>query len=283
MNVNYPPEYWEIGTMSDFLEAVSPSCLEECKRAGIKCLELFMVGSTINTSAETIIKKYSEDFKIIQNSGLGLWSVHLPFGTAWDISAQNEDKRRHIVEKHFQLIEYAARWGAGNATIHASWEPVKANERSQRFVCAEKSIKAIAQKALECNMRLAVECLPRTCLGNSSGELLQLTACENAFICLDCNHLFSETHRDFIRNAGHKISTLHVSDYDGIDEKHWIPGKGIINWKEVVEELVKVRYKGPFLFEVNRKYKDEICTVYDLADFWKHLCTCLKGYGKNDG
>jgi sugar phosphate isomerase/epimerase len=42
---------------------------------------------------------------------------------------------------------------------------------------------------------------------------------------------------------------LHISDYDGVDERHWLPGQGIINWSEVVESLVSIDYGGPFMFE----------------------------------
>ncbi len=266
------PENWEIGIMSDFLKEVSAASLQECKRAGIDCIELFLAGSWTDTSAAGIVKKYAEAAENIKKSGLALWSVHLPFGTAWDISAKDEDIRAEIVKKHFYLIEQAARWGAKIATIHASWEPIKAHERPERIMCAKESVRAIAQKARECNMRLAVECLPRTCLGNNSEELLQLTLCENAFVCMDSNHLFYETHQSFIRKAGHKIITLHISDNDGVDERHWVPGEGVVNWNEVVHELVEARYEGPFLFEVDRKYKNKIHSVNDLMRFWNHFC-----------
>jgi len=266
------PRNWKVGVMSDFLKEVSAASLRECKMAGIKCIELFLAGSWIDTSAESIVKKYSKDVENIKKSALDMWSVHLPFGIAWDISAQDEGIRGDIVKKHFYLIEQAARWGAKIATIHASWEPIKALERPERMLYAKESIRAIAQKARECNMRLAVECLPRTCLGKNSEELLQLTMCENAFICMDSNHLFCETHQSFIRKAGHKIITLHISDNDGLDERHWIPGKGIINWREVVHELVEAGYEGPFLFEVDRKYKSKNYSVNDLMSFWNHFC-----------
>ena len=40
--------------------------------------------------------------------------------------------------------------------------------------------------------------------------------------------------------------TLHVSDFDGVDERHWMPGKGIVDWNDVIAALVEVGYEGPF-------------------------------------
>ncbi|MFC1559117.1 TIM barrel protein, partial [Gemmatimonadota bacterium] len=69
--------------------------------------------------------------------------------------------------------------------------------------------------------------------------------------CCDTNHLLQETTEEFIRTVGGEISTLHVAEYDGIDERHWLPGheKGVINWNEVIDSLVKSGYPGPFMFE----------------------------------
>ena len=46
------------------------------------------------------------------------------------------------------------------------------------------------------------------------------------------------------------VVTTHLSDYDGVDERHWLPGKGIVPWKTVVETLMENGYRGPFLFEL---------------------------------
>ena len=69
-------------------------------------------------------------------------------------------------------------------------------------------------------------------------------------VCCDTNHLLSENLPDFIRRIGNKIVTLHVSDYDGIDEKHWLPGEGILDWQEVLTALSEIGYNGPWLYEM---------------------------------
>lgn len=269
------PKAWEIGTMTDFLKDVSAESLKACRAAGIQCVELFFDGRGAN-SAEEVIEKHSMDAFYIRKSGLKLWSVHLPFGTKWDVSTKNDQLRENAVKKMCTLVEQASRWEAQIAVIHASWEPVKESERAERMLNAENSLKLIAKKAKECNMRLAVECLPRTCLGNCSTELLKLIKHENTFVCMDTNHLLREAQSDFISKLGDKIITLHVSDYDGVDERHWLPGKGIINWKEVIAELNNVGYKGPFMFEVNRTFKKEVYEAKDLVDSWNKIVENLK-------
>ena len=104
------------------------------------------------------------------------------------------------------------------------------------------------------NGQLALECLPRTCLANTADELLQIVNAvgNDLGACFDSNHLLKEKPEEFVAKVGGKITTVHISDFDGLDEKHWLPGTGIINWTEVVTELVKSGYNGPFMFEASK-------------------------------
>lgn len=76
---------------------------------------------------------------------------------------------------------------------------------------------------------------------------------KNAVICLDVNHLLIESHKDFIEKVDPYIITTHLSDYDGIDERHWLVGEGCIDWVELIGLLRQQEYLGRFLFELNEK------------------------------
>jgi sugar phosphate isomerase/epimerase len=101
---------------------------------------------------------------------------------------------------------------------------------------------------------VAIELLPRTCLGNTVeelGELIRRLGDETFGVCLDVNHLMDRYGElpDEIRKLGPRLITTHLSDYDGVDEKHWLPGRGVIDWKAVKEALGEIGYKGPFNYE----------------------------------
>ena len=134
--------------------------------------------------------------------------------------------------------------------IHASFEPVPEDERAQRLESCSESLIILSQEAERYGAQLAVECLPRTCLGNTAEEILMLIdGISGIGICCDVNHLLTETPEEFITKTGSQVTTLHISDYDGVDERHWLPGEGIINWSNVIESLVSTGYSGPFMFE----------------------------------
>ena len=72
-------------------------------------------------------------------------------------------------------------------------------------------------------------------------------------VCFDTNHLLRETHGNFVKAVGEKIVTTHVSDYDFIDEKHWLPGEGKVDWPTLTQLLKNAGYGGVWLYEVGFK------------------------------
>jgi len=139
--------------------------------------------------------------------------------------------------------------------IHPSSEPISNDERPIRLENCISSLIILTEEVKKYNAQLVVEDLPRTCLGNCSEEILTIVkAVGNGLgVCFDSNHLLKETPENFAENVGNLITSVHISDYDGIDERHWLPGEGIINWNNVISTLAKNGYKGPFMYETSRR------------------------------
>ena len=77
-------------------------------------------------------------------------------------------------------------------------------------------------------------------------------------MCFDVNHLLIESHKEFLRVAGHLVATLHISDYDFVNERHWLPGEGKIDWVALADGLDAIGYTDAFTYELgfrgNPKY-----------------------------
>ena len=90
---------------------------------------------------------------------------------------------------------------------------------------------------------------------------------ERLRICFDTNHITADKPENVIRELKNKIVTLHVSDFDFVDEKHWIPGDGEINWSEVVKALKDIKYNGVWMYEVGFQSRSG---ELKLSDFKKN-------------
>lgn len=211
--------------------------------------------------------------KNADKAGVEIWSVHLPFGGPFDISQTNDTLRQRAVElNRNDMILSAKTVSPKKFVIHPSAEPIADEERAARIQASKKSLRELAVTAKELNIPLLVENLPRTCLGNTSTELLNIiNGIDNTAICFDVNHLLIESQSTFVKNTKGKIQSTHMSDYDRKNERHWLPGEGVIDWNELLSALIESGYKGPFIYEASRGKEPNIVTIQSLGDRWKKL------------
>ncbi|WP_158289573.1 sugar phosphate isomerase/epimerase family protein [Paenibacillus flagellatus] len=255
------PCAWKVGTS---FSLANPIDLEAVKEAGLACIEL--TWQPLRLADPDVKRACDEVVSRARELGLEVWSLHIPFGTEWDPSSLDAAVRERVVGQVRTVLACAEEWNIRTAVFHPSWEPVADEERSRRLETARETLGLLSRDAAERGVRLAAECLPRTCLGHSADEMLDLLAANPELgVCCDVNHLFRESPQQFIERLGDRIVTTHISDNDGTDEKHWMPGDGIIAWDEVIEALAKTGYRGPIMHEVRKP------DPFRIADNWRKV------------
>ena len=260
-----------------WLTAVSTShtdheFLKRLKDCGIDAMELSVGWQNCDKIDWEGLRKNADDV------GIKVLSYHLPFSNDINIADPEEGRRAAATAYQEAMMKKAAAVGVDRFIIHPSAEPIPVEERPDWMAASKKSLKVLAQTAAELNAVLCVEDLPRSCLGHNAAEMLELLAVDDRLrVCFDVNHLlagFGTTHTEFVEKLGHLIVTTHMSDYDFIDEKHFFPGYGLIDWKEVVEALEKADYDGPFLYEggfsPNDDYAEPPYGRFEDAK-WRHM------------
>lgn len=193
-------------------------------------------------------------YELAKEYGINLWSFHLPFVPFDKIDTSNPLTATHTVEVVSDLIKKAANIGVKTMVIHPSGEPIAEADRADRLEIAKDSLAKLADVAATEGSVIAVEDLPRTCLGRDSDDILALLSADDRLrVCFDTNHLLKEDPVEFVRKVGDKIVTLHVSDYDRRNERHWLPGEGVIDWQALLTALKEVGYNGPWMYEIGLK------------------------------
>ena len=233
------------------------------KKAGIDCIEISPAGEQYDTVLDLKkLKEYADEYGII------LRSFHQRFGDEYDISSLDENIRCNAVEYYEKFISACAEVGIKLHVVHASFEPIADDERTERIEAAKKSLAELAEYAAKFDAVIAVEDLPRSCLGNCSADMLKLLSADDRIrFCFDTNHLLGENIKDFIKATAHKYVTVHFSDYDFINERHWLPGEGDINWNELMDTLDECGYAGPILYELGFKAPWSLTRERDLTPF----------------
>lgn len=239
--------HFEIGISAHLPGAAYPETKDVREPAYVRqCAEAAQRGSE-----EKLAQMQDARVRKLRENGICPWSVHLPFGPGWDVAHVLRGEREDVCESLKRMIGLTADWGARVYVLHGCLEPVTAEERALRMARSIASLKELDEYASRFGARIALENLPRSCLGNSSEEVLAMSdAAGNLPVVFDVNHLLCESHDKFLDALAHRVISTHLSDYDGIDERHALPGNGIVPWRYVVTRLCGAGYKGPFLFEL---------------------------------
>ena len=194
------------------------------------------------------VKSYADKY------GITLWSLHLPFANKnqLDASSLDEGIRKATLDEWCAYIEKGAEIGIKTFVLHPSCGAKAYDKlRPDRVKSAQKTLGELADFAHFKNVTIAVENLPRSALSNTIESLASIISVDNRLkVCFDTNHLLTQSNTDFIEFFSDKIHTIHVSDFDGKDEKHWLPGEGINDWQAIYRALLKIGYTGPWMYEV---------------------------------
>lgn len=247
--------------------------LKKVKEAGIDYIE--------------ISYEFYDDFDFIKakevcdDAGIEIWSFHLPFYPfeTVDPAAVNEEVIQNTFELHSKYIKKALEIGIKRFVLHLSAEPIDDTNREERLNNSINYASRLADFADELGAEILIEDLPRTCIGNCSAEILKfLSANDKLKACFDTNHLLSENITDFIRNVGNKIASVHISDYDFVNERHWLPGEGDIDWQELYSELMETGYNGVWMYEISMSESTTINRrKLEYKDFYNNALEIFKG------
>lgn len=262
------------GTSLCFTGSLELDSLRELRENGIDAVE-FSFNYAGYYEKYDFIHRAQEYADRVREVGLVWWSIHLPFSRKLDISILEDEARDDIMRINTEMILAAGKAGCQVAVLHPSSEPITDDIRPQRLAYSRENIIRLREVCDSVGMKLAVENLPRTCLCNRSQEMIDLLRGTGAGVVFDTNHSLVEQNVAFMNalaEAGLEFLSLHISDYDFVDERHRLPGDGINDWGGMLSVLERIGYRGPLMYEVPRQPKErEPITAAQLAENMRAL------------
>ena len=238
------------GTTTALYKEATTENFRRIRAAGIEWVEVALNQCYRGIAMEQIVPRIEAMQAMTDSAGLKVWSIHLPFSRILDISVLDDSLRREHVAFMAKMIRKSAIFSPQRLVLHPSSEPIPDEDREQRIANAVESIRELKRAADGIGAELCIENLPRTCLGNTPEELVRIVdAVPGVGICFDTNHYVQGTTGHFMDIAGKRIRTLHCSDFDFVNECHWLPTQGDIDWEEFVRRLRGIGYDGVFMYE----------------------------------
>ncbi|MBP5531515.1 MAG: sugar phosphate isomerase/epimerase [Lentisphaeria bacterium] len=183
-------------------------------------------------------------------------SIHIPFMpfAEWAYASPVESIRRAAAKKVLDWLEPTRDCKCRLYTLHGSGEPVLESDRKATMAALRRTLDEIVPFFAGIGACVNVELLPRSCIGRSPEELEEAVAGypeETVGICFDVNHLCGAPERvpEYITRLAPRLKSFHLSDYDGIDECHWYPGLGILDWPAVMAAVKAIPQEQQLIFE----------------------------------
>jgi sugar phosphate isomerase/epimerase len=140
--------------------------------------------------------------------------------------------------------------------------------------------------------------LPHLFFGNMRDMLWIIGAVDSPIVgtCLDTGHAFlsGDISRILYKLSGH-LQCLHANDNQGKNDDHLPPGKGKIDWHQLLLELNEIDFQGAIILELmgdQRKSPETVLAeARQSARFLRDICRRLtlsspptvRGAGRNTG
>jgi sugar phosphate isomerase/epimerase len=208
-----------------------------------------------------------------------IYSLHAPYKPDRDLSLLDEQRRLVAVGHTEAALELASRLGASVVTIHGSEEPILMSERPARREQTRKSLASLVTKASRLNLRLALETMPPEWIPAGVVEAFDAVQGLDPNVigfCLDTNHSnLTDDLAETVRALGSRIWNVHLSDNDGLNQRHWMPFQGVIDWEALMTSLCEVNYTGPLVYEVNPRPAGIVRGLEDIRDNFERLLSLV--------
>lgn len=205
---------------------------------------------------DVIIKK-EEIPRLVKKAGLFIENIHAPFCDINSLWSENENLRREIVEKHIQWLKDCKEFNIPVMVMHIS-EDFKVKEPNNIGL---ESMREIVNAAEECGVKVAIENTDNNAL---ISYILENLNSKSLGLCFDTSHneISHNNEINLLKNYGDRLFATHISDNDGLKDRHWVPFDGTINWKEFTKDFPK-DYKGCFSLEICAGTKDKTLSPED--------------------
>lgn len=190
--------------------------------------------------------------ELIESNGLTVWQVHAPW--RWPAQDATEEDRAERFEKMVISIRGTALLGSRYFVIHPimPWGGGSYGPDLQVFddinfdfmsrLCTE----AEKNNVVICFENMPMKALPIS-IPAASLEFVKKINSPWFKMCLDTGHCMVHGIQpgEAVRLLGKDmLRTLHVHDNDGIQDRHWVPFTGMVDWDDFRSALQEIGFDG---------------------------------------
>lgn len=195
----------------------------------------------------------------------GRVGIHGPF-MSLNILGYDPKIRAVVAERLLQGIAFAAELGATHMVVHSPFmffgspflPHAPANRLADDIAVVHATLDPVVVAAQQAGCTLVIENIQDT---NPAPLLALVRSFDTAQVqmSLDVGHALlmqrigGPTPDQWVREAGPLLAHVHLQDSDGHLDRHWMPGRGSLNWYALFEALGTLAHRPRLLLELREK------------------------------
>ena len=270
--------YYTIGMQINVDDATFSTRLKEVAEAGFKYVELKIKYSygLHNKTDEQVAATFASMQQQIDNYGITVWSIHLPYEDKnWTSISAKESIRTQSVEYILRTLRLCAAHfkTCKNYVLHAS---KSVSPSATAISQAQKSLMEMDEVAKQLGVRFCVENLVGSFCYTIDDLLAVIKPFDNVYATFDIGHANCKGYDvvEYLKAIGTKLGTVHMHDtaYKSGSDDHRLVGDGDIHtknrpWGEIYKTMLSNNgYRGVFMFEPkdNQKATDVVARYNEI-------------------
>ncbi len=233
----------------------SEKTLELIRAHGYDCLDFQTLANTeqdlFTVSEAEFEKMVRRERTMAEAVGLTYCQSHGPW--RWPPQDSTPEERAERYEKMARAVRGTAYVGAQHFVIHCimPYGCGSGEDPDGQWSMNLEFFGRLCEEARAYGVVIDFENLPFPALPISrTNEVLDFVRAMNTptmRMCLDTGHcsFYGDSPAESVRLIGKEyLTTLHIHDNDGPHDRHWEPGRGIIDWKDFARALREIDYDG---------------------------------------
>jgi sugar phosphate isomerase/epimerase len=182
---------------------------------------------------------------MVRDAGLRMDNAHLPYDYPNLLWCDSDLIRDAVVAQHIRWLDECVAHGFDTVVMHITTGSQARDPAGEGIDAIRRIVEAAEQR----NLVVAIENV-------RSRRHLDLVFAEiesdHLAFCYDSSHdrLWNPDRAWLLRWLGNRLAVTHLSDNDGQEDRHWLPGEGVIDWNKLATVFPHESYRGCIHLEV---------------------------------
>ncbi|MBI4765317.1 MAG: sugar phosphate isomerase/epimerase [Deltaproteobacteria bacterium] len=203
---------------------------------------------------------------LARETGLSVDNIHAPFEECNGLWSDSRMAVAAALDPYFRALEYCRKHDIPILVVHVG----KGSSPPPPTQTGLQALEGLVARAEKLGVVLAIE---NTRSPHHADFVLSGIQSDHLGLCYDSSHDFISGHSpcELLRKWGDRLLTTHLSDNNGRNDDHYLPGDGCIDWELVRDAFPGDRYSGSIMLEVVPQNFEHIpaeqfvCTAFKRA------------------